>query len=75
MFSNTVFNLFLFGLAAAQNGAWVPEPLPAVTPPDVVNLLIQDAADGAGDYVASVIGAVCYIQTVANVTAWKLTGI
>ena len=72
MFSNTVFTLLLFGLSAAQNGAWVPKPLPAVTPSDVVNLLIQDAADGAGDYVASVIGAVCYIQTIANVATWKL---
>ncbi|CZR67813.1 uncharacterized protein PAC_17712 [Phialocephala subalpina] len=38
-------------------GPWVPEPLPLVTPDDVVNLLVQDADDGAGDFVASVIAA------------------
>lgn len=54
----TVLTFLFVGLVKAQNGAWVPEPLPSVTPPDVVNLLIQNAADGAGDFVASVIGAV-----------------
>jgi len=58
MISTTVFTFLFSRLVLAQNGAWVPEPLPAITPPDVVNLLIQDAADGAGDFVASVIGAV-----------------
>ena len=36
----------------------VPEPLPAVTPPDVVNLLLPGSIDKPGDIVASVVAAV-----------------
>jgi hypothetical protein len=36
----------------------IPDPLPLITPPDVVNLFIQDSDDAAGDLVASVIAAV-----------------
>jgi len=71
MISTTVFTLLFLHYVNAQNGAWVPEPLPAITPPDVVNLLIQDAADGAGDFVASVVGAVRHLSSPSNGNANK----
>ncbi|KAH8601567.1 hypothetical protein B0O99DRAFT_195495 [Bisporella sp. PMI_857] len=59
MFAITVFTfiLCLAGQGVDAQGPWIPEPLPEVTPPDVVNLFLQNAADGAGDLVASVVNA------------------
>ena len=39
-------------------GFLLHEPLPAVTPPDVVNLLLEGSIDQPGDVVASVVAAV-----------------
>jgi len=57
MLSITVVTSLLFVFVNSQ-GPSIAAPQADITPPDVINLFIQNSQDGAGDLVASVVGVV-----------------